>query len=523
MFMLIFRFFLLFFFSFTCLESKTKDEIKAYNSKFEEQLNKIKDAYKAPGLAIAIIKDGHIVYEKTLGEKENGKKNPIDSDTVFQIASMTKNFLAFIIAQLVEEGVFTWETPVSKYLPELEFYNSDANKNITVLDLVTHRVGLPPFSGDSLWHAHFTQLELLGALKKIPFKEKFREKYTYQNHMFGAASLLVERATGKTIEDLFHERIFKPLKMINASASLKAVQPKFLGYFKSNFANPHDIRDGKIFAKPLLPHMYLFTGSTGINLSLNDAIIWVNFLLNDYTYDGKSFLKPETIKFLYDNKIECTFSEHETQFHKDRFSNTSYCVGAFKSQYGPDAKNILYGHMGGFNGVRSYFCFVPSEKLGIVILSNFGSMTVSLMPEVIRNTFLDWYFDLEKMDWIEKIYKKSQSYLEKYHQARMNNRLYNPTSAKSFNDYKGRYTHPVYGDVHITEDEKKLYMTYKDKKIPLTHWNGNEFSLKPFDLSPTYNDYDLCPIVFIFEPHKKKKLYIGQMTEGAQTFEKVDE
>jgi CubicO group peptidase (beta-lactamase class C family) len=518
----IFRFFLLFFFSFLYLESKTEEQIKDYSSQFDAELKKIKDAYKAPGLAIAVIKNGHVVYKQTFGEKENGKKNPIDSDTVFQVASMSKNFLAFIIAQLIEENVFTWDTPISKYLPELEFDDETANKEATILDLVTHRIGLPPFSGDSLWHASFTQLELLKALKKIPFKQKFREKYTYQNHMFGAASMVVERATGKTIEELFNERIFKPLKMTAASVSLKAVQPRFLGYLKPNFANPHDIRDGKIFTKPLLPHTYLFAGSTGINLSLNDAIIWINFLLNDYKYDGKSFLKPETIKFLYDHKIECAFSEHETQFHKARFSNTSYCVGSFKSQYGQNPKNILYGHMGGFNGVRSYFCIIPSEKLGIVILSNFGSMSVSLMPEIIRNTFLDWYFDFEKIDWIEEIYKRNQSYLGNYHKNRMNNRLYNPTSAKSYSDYKGKYTHPLYGEVNIIEDEKKLYMTYKDKKILLTHWNGNEFSIRSFDLSPTLNDYDLCPVVFIFEPNKKQKIYIGQMMEGVQTFEKVD-
>lgn len=521
MFISIFRFFLFFFSVCFVLEAKTKEDIKKYIPVFEKEIQKIKETYRAPGLAIAIIKDNEIVYQQTFGEKENGKKNPIDGDTVFQIASTTKTFLTFVLAQLVEEGVLSWDTPISKYLPELVFHNETAHKDATILDLVTHRMGLPPFSGDSLWHMGYEPIELLKTLRKIPFKFGFREHYTYQNHLFGAASVIIERVTNKKIDQVFQERIFKPLGMKNASATLKAIQPSLFGFIKPNFAYPHDIRDGKVFTKPLTNHMYLFTGSSGANLSLNDAVIWLQFLMNNYTYKGKQFLKPETVAFLQSPHVACTFSDHETQFHKERFSNTHYCVGFFKSQYGCDKDNILIAHMGGFNGVRSYIGFIPSQNLGLVMLSNYGSMNISLMPEAIRNTFLDWYFDLPTLNWIELIYQKSRSYIAKYQQTRMQNRMYNPTAARNLKEYVGTYTHNLYGNVIIKIENSTLTMSYRGKTIPLTHWNGDEFSIKPFDLSPSLNDYDFCPIYFITDKEGNRKMYIGQLYEGSPTFDYV--
>ena len=521
MFISIFRYFLLFFCILGVLVAKTKEQIKSYAPVFEEELLKTKNVYKVPGLAIVIIKDDEVVYKKTMGEKENGKKNDINDETIFQIASTTKTFLVFVIAQLVEEGIVSWDTKVKKYMPEICFKNEEANAELTLLDLITHNIGLPPFAGDSLWHMRFDQLELLKALGELDFKYAFREKYTYQNHMFGLAQLVIEKATGKSISQLFEERIFKPLGMKNASSGMEAIQPKFFGLIKPNFAHPHDIRDGKIYTKPISSRTYLFTGSSGINLSVNDATIWMKFMMNNYSQDGKAYLKPETVEFMRKNFTKCFFSKYESQFHKDRFSDTYYAAGMFKSQYGNNKDDILYGHMGGFNGVRSYFCFIPSQKLGMVILSNLGSMTVSLMPEVIRNVFLDWYFGFSGIDWIEEIYKKNQRYLTKYYNNRMQARLYNPLGARKFDDYKGVYNHKLYGKVDIVEEQGKLFLVYKGKKTLLKHWNGNEFSIKPFELMPTLNDYDICPINFIFEQGKKTKLYIGQMAEGEQIFEKV--
>ncbi|MDP2193585.1 MAG: serine hydrolase domain-containing protein, partial [Alphaproteobacteria bacterium] len=153
--------------------AKTKEEINDYLPRFEEKLKKIKDDYRAPGLAIAIVKDNEVIFQKTLGVKENGTTDPINEDTIFQIASNTKVFLAFVIAQLVEEGVLSWDTPVHKYIPELVLSNKEAQEKITLIDLLTHRIGLPHFTGDMMWHLRFSPIELINSLRHIQFKYGF--------------------------------------------------------------------------------------------------------------------------------------------------------------------------------------------------------------------------------------------------------------------------------------------------------------------------------------------------------------
>jgi CubicO group peptidase (beta-lactamase class C family) len=510
------------FFIFSAVFAKSVDQISKYIPDFEKQVLKIKDEYHAPGVSIAIVKDGKIVYTKSFGVKENGKPDEIDNDTVQQIASLSKTFLAFLVAQLVEEGVLSWDMPINKYLPELIFSDEKANKSATLLDLMTHRIGLPPFSGDTLWHLGFKDIELLKALKSMPFKYEYDKHYGYQNHMFGAVSLIVERATKKSIAVLFEERIFKPFKMKTASVGLKPLQPSYLGFKKPNVAFPHDVREGKIYTKPFNEKSFLFPGSTGVNLSINDAAIWLQFLVNDYTFEGKSFLKPETIKFLRSSKIHCDFKDDDLQFPKERFSHSSYDIGMFEHQYGSNSKHHLYAHMSGFNGVRGYLGFFPSEKMGIIILSNFGSLSVSLMPEVIRSFFFDWYFDLEPIDWLEKIYGTEKKHRSTYANSRLNAKMYAPASPRKLDEYVGDYTHPLYGDLKIVEKDKKLKFVYRDVTVDLRHWNADEFHIKPFELTPTFNDYDYCPFFFVISPHHKTEIHIGQMYEGKVPFIKKD-
>ncbi|PIZ33746.1 MAG: hypothetical protein COY39_01700 [Alphaproteobacteria bacterium CG_4_10_14_0_8_um_filter_37_21] len=516
--MTFFRIILFFFFLFLSAEAKNKADIQRFCPLLEEKIKKIKDDYRAPGLAIALIKNNEVIYTHTTGVKENGTDTPINNETVFQVASTSKLLLTFVIAQLVEEKVLSWDTPVHKYVPELEFSDKTANEKITLIDLLTHRVGLQAFTGDMMWHLHFSPTELIKSLKHIKFKSCFREKYAYQNSMFAIAGIMVERATQKSIEQLFNERIFKPLNMEQASVGMDALKPKFFGFKKANFAFPHDIRDGKVYTKPLMPHMYYFPGSSGVNLSIQDAAKWLIFSMNDYTHNGKQYLKKETIDFLRSPKSTATISDHDLQFAKERFSKTSYDIGIFESQYGPSDKTKLYAHMGGFNGVRSYFGFIPSENIGIVILSNYGSMRVSLMPEVIRNTFLDWYFDLKGIDWLERIHGTELKWRSEHKNHRTLNRLHYPTAPRNFNDYTGVYTHKIFGNATIEHKDGKLIVQYKGKNIPLTHWNGDEFDMKPYHLDESYNDYDVCPVYFYLNTQGQFKLYIGNMSEGVSPY-----
>src|SRR6185369_12971512 len=116
----------------------------------DEKLREI-DAYaeqvmtdwKGPGMAIAIVKDDKVVFQKGYGVRELGKQDKVDENTLFAIASNTKAFTTASLAVLVDEKkIGSWDDKVSKYLPEFQMYNPYVTNEMTIRDLVSHHSGL---------------------------------------------------------------------------------------------------------------------------------------------------------------------------------------------------------------------------------------------------------------------------------------------------------------------------------------------------------------------------------------------
>ena len=109
----------------------------------------VKD-WGAVGLAIAVVKDGRVVFEKGYGIRELGKPDVVDTTTLFAIGSTTKAMTAAAIGMLVDDGKVRWDDPVTNYLPSFQLKDPWATREITVRDLLTHRAGLP--NADYLWY-----------------------------------------------------------------------------------------------------------------------------------------------------------------------------------------------------------------------------------------------------------------------------------------------------------------------------------------------------------------------------------
>jgi CubicO group peptidase (beta-lactamase class C family) len=104
------------------------------------------------GMAIAIVKDDKTVFAKGYGVRELGKPEKVDENTLFAIASNTKAFTTASLAILVDEKKIAWNDKVSKYLPDFQMYDPWVTNELTIRDIVSHRVGLDTFSGDLLWY-----------------------------------------------------------------------------------------------------------------------------------------------------------------------------------------------------------------------------------------------------------------------------------------------------------------------------------------------------------------------------------
>ena len=483
---------------------------------FEKSIQSSMQKWEAPGVAVVIVKDGQILYEKTFGILETGKNKTINEHTIFPIASLTKTFLATLIAQLVDEGKLKWDDLVIKYLPDFNLSDPEVAKIITIRDLISHRTGLKAFSSDPIWYNGGNQNEIIKSLSKQNFKKPFRTAYAYQNHLFGVASLIVEKATGQTINDLFTKRFFEPLGMKDSSVGLKAVEQnkswftaikEFFGLcVPRNVSTPHYTIDDKVVSVPISLQMYVFEGSTGINTSINDMSKWLLFQLNNCAVNGKQLVSKENCAELRKSHIAATnLKFDDLQFPGSRIRNVHYGMGWFLYEYGIDEKKInVIGHMGGFSGVRGLTFLIPEQNLGVAILSNFGSMRVSLMPEALRSTFLDLYLDLPKHDWDQELTETMASIRAGNKQLMIDERQQDPRPRKDLKSYEGEFENQQYGKIKVTLKGDKLWLSYRSREILLNHWNGDEFNFAGNDLSPAYSGTDEGHIEFGFQKSRQK-------------------
>ena len=105
-------------------------------------ISKTMPDWKTPGLAIAVVKDGEVVFAHGYGVRESGKPAPVDTRTLFAIGSTTKAMTAALVGMLVDEKKVDWDAPVINYLPWFQLKDAAVTREVTVRDLLTHRAGL---------------------------------------------------------------------------------------------------------------------------------------------------------------------------------------------------------------------------------------------------------------------------------------------------------------------------------------------------------------------------------------------
>src|SRR5690348_15973520 len=173
--------------------------------------------WRVPGLAIAVVKDGRIVFAKGYGVRELGKAAPVDTQTLFAIGSTTKAMTAASIGMLVDEGKLKWDDKVTKILPGFQLADPYVTRELTVRDLLTHRTGLG--NADVLWYRADNSPEEV--IRRVRFAEpaySFRSSFIYQNIMWAVAGQIVAAESGTPWEQFVRTRLFAPIGMVNSAA-----------------------------------------------------------------------------------------------------------------------------------------------------------------------------------------------------------------------------------------------------------------------------------------------------------------
>lgn len=431
--------------------------------------------FNVAGVAVAIVKDGKIIYEKGFGVKSIATNSPVDVHTNFQIASNSKAFTTAALSILVDEGKISWKDKVRDYLPEFKMYNDYVTENFMIEDLLCHRSGLGLGAGDLMDFpdgTDFTIKDKLNFAQYFKPVSPFRTKWDYDNQLYFVAGELIARVSGMTWEKFVQTRILDPLQMSNSFSSLDAMKDK------NNMATPHSTSTGKIRTIGFFKEN-INGAAGGIVSNVDDMSKWMITQLNKGKYGNnleKQLFSEARQKEMW--TIHTVLPANDFPRYNQHFSGYG-----FGWSLGDVKGNLQVSHTGGLPGMLTSVTLMPDLKLGIVILTNTENGGASLFS-AIRQTIIDSYLGLDDFGWVEKYSQRLEA----------NSSSADSVTAKVWetvaaaknikinaSDYTGIYEDKWFGKVEVfLKGDQLWFKAYRSPKLngPMSFYKANTFAIK---------------------------------------------
>ena len=425
----------------------------------------VKD-WQAPGLAIAVVKDGRVIFAKGYGVKEVGKPAPFDTTTLSAIASTTKAMTAVAIGMLVDEGKVDWDDPVTKYLPSFQLYDPYVTREITVRDLLTHRAGLG--NADYLWAlADLPASEMMDKLKLIKPAYSLRSDFIYQNVMYIAAGEVVRAASGMPWAKFIQTRIFDPIGMRNSYPTHDLVPAG------ANAAVPH-WRYGRDTIVAIKRDESKAVGPAGdVWSSVADMSRWMRFLLDSARVGDKRLLKPETFAELFIPQVTVPPDEFYPTMELTKPHWKTYGLGWFQHDY---QGRMLNFHTGSLSGFVAIIGLVPDDRFGVYVLSNRDHVEVR---HALMYRAIDTFVGTPSRDWSKdllSLYDKRRARGDSLRRENEAKRIKGTKPSLQLSKYAGVYEDQLLGRITVSEIGGKLRVDAGPAlKGDLEHWQYDRF------------------------------------------------
>ena len=441
----------------------TSEQVTHAIQEIEKLAQKQIQENELPGLAVAVVFQNKTVYAKGFGVRDVNTKAPVDADTVFQLASVSKSIGSTVVAELVGEGKITWNSKLSVLDPTFDMFDPWVTREITIRDMYAHRSGLPAHAGDLLEDLGFTRPEILYRLRYQHPDSSFRSHYAYTNFGITEASIAAARAYGLEWEAAANERLFKPLGMTSASSRYA----DFVA--RSNKALGHVLVNGK-WVQKFKRDPDAQSPAGGVSSSVNDVAKWVRLQLANGKFDGKQIVDENAL-------LETHHPNMLTGFSPFTGLPSFYGLG-WNVSYDEQGR-LRLNHSGAFAlGAATQVNLVPAEQLGIVVLTNAYPFGIA---EALGTTFLDTaLYEKPTQDWFA-IFKQAFS-----NPAAVGTVLgfdyskppASPAPALKNGAYVGRYTNDYFGEISIIEKADGLAIVQgpKNKTFPMKHYDRDTFT-----------------------------------------------
>jgi beta-lactamase class C len=340
---------------------------------------------KVPGLAMTIVHGGRVLTARGYGITDVQQPELVDERTVFRLASLSKSFASTAAGLLVRDGRLRWDSPVVDYYPTLQFSEPRAAFQLTVADVLSHRVGIGHNAFDRDLERNAEYPSLVRKIAYAPMQCAPGECYAYQNIAYSLIGDVVQGTSGQPFDQWVAQRLFKPLGMQDASYGLEGIAAS------ARWAKPH-VRAGRgwsaVYPKPTY---YRVAPAAGVNASITDLAQWL-LAQGGHRPD---VLPPALLATLHAPLIDTPGETRGSQWRRDRLNAAGYGLGWRIFDY---AGHRVVFHGGAVQGYRGVMALLPERDLGVAIVWNANSS----LPSGLLPTILDRAIGATPQRWLEE-------------------------------------------------------------------------------------------------------------------------
>ena len=328
---------------------------------------------KLPGLSIAAVKDGELLYKRGFGFRDLETGASATPESIYCIGSVTKSFTALAVTQLHEKGLLSIDDPIEKYVP---LKLKSVGEPIKVKHLMSHSSGIPALGyaeaslplvtgGSDRWLPISNARDLITFMSGIEdwIHSRPGERWFYSNESFILLGAIIETASGERYADYVKHHILQPLKMDRSSFHKEDVERDL------DVATPYTTGEGgeRVATRYLYGEMI---SDGGLMSSVVDMSHYVRMLLAHGEFEGRRVASPESVKAMMEPKV----STPQRNFEGQSYLYYGYGLRIKSNFFGLNLMN----HSGSVYGSSGYLGFIPERQVGVMVLTNAGYFLESI-------------------------------------------------------------------------------------------------------------------------------------------------
>lgn len=439
------------------------------DSHLSDSIERAVEEWRLPGLAVGVVREGSVSFQKCLGRTGTPGGREIDDRTLFYFASCGKAVTATLAAMLVQEHLIAWDEPIIRHLPRFRVADREVTEQVTFRDLLCHRAG---FKGSNLIeYAALPGNLVLERANWLEQERPLRDGFVYSNSGYTIVGLALAHITGLPLSGLVEDRIIRRFGLEDATTSVPTVTTR---------ARPHMLHQGVMreSTPPVIP-----SGGAGpIWISLRDAIAWLQLQLSVYAPE-KSGSPERYIAQLHTPQIRLQSCSGVVPW-----TDLSYGMGWYVQEY--FGRSIIY-HSGACFGYESFVLLSPEDEFGCVVLLNGAGGA----REIVAFSALDYYADVNGPDWSRVLSARwKERAVEHETQLAEFASFDEGEEFTSIELLVGRYESQLNGSAIVQLVDGKPCVTFEyvsPSTYAMIHLSGTRFALPTFRLPFLRDDYGL--------------------------------